>query len=203
MTKAEPTWPAFLRELDARETMWNAMGVQYPREDAVPFMPYPIAQFVTLLTEAMMAFSRPRQFALDSSPGAIRFLDVGCGPGTKCRLAAAMFGLEVRGIDIVPRFIGEAQAHGVNAVVADAFDFLAADPEPGTYSGSVDLYDIVLVNRPSHLQDELESLVMKAMGAGSVLIAVNWKHDPAKDQGWHMHYQEYPAEPVCGVWIKP
>lgn len=204
-------WPTFLRELDAAEQVWRQQPVRYPREDAVPWMPYSIPQFVALLTEAMAACARPRDLA-DMGVG-LRFLDVGCGPGTKCRLATALFGLESYGIDIVPRFVGEAQAHGVNAAVADAFEFCQpAGKEPGkaianllawkTASVGLGRYDIVLVNRPSGLQDELEGLVRDSMGSGAVLIAVNWRHDPAKEWDWLPHFQEY-GEPVCGVFIKP
>jgi SAM-dependent methyltransferase len=201
-------WPTFLRELDAAEQTWRQWDVRYERPDAVPFMPYAIPDFVKLLTEAVAACARPRNDSLSPyyeplPPGAITFLDAGCGPGTKCRLAAAMFGLKVRGIDIVPRFVGEAQSHGVDAIVADAFEFFAPDDQPnGTFRGSIHRYDIILVNRPSGLQDELEPLIMDAMAPDAVLIAVNWKHDPAKERGWMPHYQEY-GEPVAGVFIKP
>ncbi len=197
-------WPTFLRELDAAEQTWKQQPVRYPRLDAVPWMPYPLAQFAALLTEAVMACSRPRDYN-HVDPDALMFLDVGCGPGTKCRLAEAMFGLDVYGIDIVPRFIGEAQAHGVRSMVADAFEF-GGDGEtvpPGATGGNgYARYDIVLVNRPSGLQDELEGLIMEKMSPGAVLMAVNWRHDPGRENDWHAAYQEY-GEPVCGVFIKP
>lgn len=195
----EQNWPVFLRELDAAEQVWRQQPVRYPREDAVPWMPYSIPQFVSLLTEAVTATARPRNFIQDMNK--ITFLDVGCGPGTKCRLAEALFGLQVCGIDIVPRFVGEAQAHGVNAVVADAFEFCKPSPDVQHFGG-LERFDIVLVNRPSGLQDELEPLIMESMASDTVLIAVNWRHDPAREYGWHPHYQEY-GEPICGVFIKP
>lgn len=196
----KPThWPTFLRELDAAEQTWRQQPVRYPREDAVPWMPYAIPSFVAPLTEAVTATARPRNYQFADQTG-ITFMDIGCGPGTKCRLASAMFGLDVRGIDIVPRFVAEAQAHGVMAREADAFEFLR--PVEGESHKPLEQFDIVLVNRPSGLQDELEGMVMEAMTPGAVLIAVNWRHDPAKENGWHPHYQEY-GEPICGVFIKP
>jgi SAM-dependent methyltransferase len=204
-------WPSFLRELDATEQAWRQHQVQYPRSDAVPWMPFPIPQFITLLADAVMA-APPSQGASgamfaaqgDYEPyGPPKFLDVGCGPGTKIRLAEAMFGLRGYGIDIVPRFVAEAQAHGVKAMLADAFEFGGPPGEPGglTSMRSYADYQIVLVNRPSSLQDELEGLVMKRMASDSVLIAVNWRNDPGK-HGWILQSQEY-GDPVCGVWIKP
>lgn len=200
-------WPSFLREMDATEQAWKSHSVRYPRSDAVPWMPFPIPQFITLLADAVMA-APPSQGRgsfgrdMDEMYGPPRFLDVGCGPGTKIRLAEAMFGLRGFGIDIVPRFVAEAQAHGVKAWVADAFEF-GAEEGGAKIAGQTAYSDfqIVMVNRPSSLQDELESLVMDRMASDAVLIAINWRNDPGK-QGWIMQAQEY-GEPVCGVWIKP
>lgn len=195
-------WPSFLRELDAAEQLWKTRDVRYSREDAVPWMPFPLPQFVTLLTEAVSAAARPR--AVTSPAGKVTFLDVGCGPGTKCRLARAMFNLADAGIDIVPRFVAEAQQYDVRAWVQDAFELGEGEPDHGLGSGLLPGYanfDIVLVNRPSALQDKLEMLVMERMASDAVLIAVNWRNDPGR-HGWIPHYQEF-GEPVCGVWIKP
>jgi SAM-dependent methyltransferase len=203
-------WPSFLRELQATEQAWNASPVRYPREDAVPWLPFPIGQFVTLLTEAVAVAppSGGAPMALEEPYGTVRFLDVGCGVGTKVRLAEALFGLSGYGIDIVSRFIAEARAHGVKALEKDAFDM----PEKGAPMTTVALgyadFQIVYVNRPSSLQDELESLIMDRMAQDAVLIAVNWRHDPV-ESGWFTQYQEYGQPvmgmkaPVCGVWIKP
>jgi SAM-dependent methyltransferase len=106
-------WPSFLRELQATETAWNATPIRYPREDAVPWLPFPLGQYVTLLTEAVaVAPPGPPVPATTEDYGQPRFLDVGCGPGTKVRLAHELFQLNAYGIDIVSRFISEAQAHG-------------------------------------------------------------------------------------------
>jgi SAM-dependent methyltransferase len=199
-------WPSFLRELQATESSWNAVPIRYPREDAVPWLPFPLGQFVTLLTEAV-AVSPPgppahEVPAITEEFGQPRFLDVGSGPGTKVRLAQALFGLNAYGIDIVPRFISEAQAHGARCMLKDAFEL----PVKGIRGGTLDPwgyadFQIVYVNRPSANQDELEHLVMDRMAPDSVLIAVNWRNDPGKE-GWLLAYQEY-GDPVCGVFIKP
>jgi SAM-dependent methyltransferase len=201
-------WPSFLRELQATETAWNATPIRYPREDAVPWLPFPLGQYVTLLTEAV-AVSPPgppdRGMAMlprdDEAYGQPRFLDVGCGPGTKVRLAQALFGLNAYGIDIVSRFIAEAQAHGAACLLKDAFEFPAKGEPMTTGAWGYSDFQIVYVNRPSANQDELEHLVMERMASDSVLIAVNWRNDPGK-KGWLLAYQEY-GDPVCGCWIKP
>ena len=201
-------WPSFLRELDATETAWNSRPVKYPREDAVPWMPVAIPTFISLMAEAMMVAPPCMTTKANYTDhyGQPRFLDVGCGPGTKIRLAQSMFGVQGFGIDIVPRFIAEAQAHNVRAWVVDAFEFPVGGHEqvlPGTLPTTLGYadFEIVLVNRPSALQDELEHLVMERMASDAVLIAVNWRTDPGKE-GWVMQYQEF-GEPVMGVWIKP
>ncbi len=202
-------WPSFLRELHATELAWNTQTVRYPREDAVPFLPFPLGQFVTLLTEAVLvAPPGPDRITAVENPGQIRFLDVGCGPGTKVRLAEALFGVSGYGIDIVPRFISEANAHGVKAINYDAFEF----PEKGAPMTTAGLgygdFQIVYVNRPSTQQDKLERLIMERMAPDTVLIAVNWRTDPG-NHGWPVAYQEYGttvrghAAPVMGVWLKP
>jgi SAM-dependent methyltransferase len=205
----EFSWPVFLRELDAAERVWNTRDVKYPRPDAVPWMPLPIAEFVSLLYEAMtiVPFRSPYTDLPNVIepwiPGRNWLIDVGCGPGTKLRLAHAMFGLNCFGIDIVQRFVDETQIHGIRAANIDAFDFPAGPLSTGSDRarpfGYAD-FDIVYVNRPSGLQDELEHLIMERMGNGAVLIAVNWRNDPGR-HGFTMHFQEQ-GEPVRGVWIK-
>jgi SAM-dependent methyltransferase len=193
-------WPGFLRELDAVERAWNSREVHYPREDAVHWMPYAIPQFVSLLTEAVMVAPQRSKYLFSVGPA--RFLDVGCGPGTKMRLAAEMFGLDTYGIDIVPRFIHEALAYGCKAALMDAFDFPEHPfPDQGEPAMGYAAFDIVYVNRPSGLQDELESLIMDRMSSDAVLVAVNWRNSPGK-AGWVPVSEEY-GEPVCGVWMKP
>ena len=198
-------WPSLLRELNATETAWNSQPVKYPREDAVHWMPFAIGQFVTLLTEAMMvaAPAMDRQVTGETY-GSPRFIDIGCGPGTKVRLAEALYGLNAYGIDIVPRFVHEAQAHGAAVMLRDAFEF----PEHGvpvtTDAWGYADFQIVYVNRPSALQNELEPLIMERMAPDAVLMAVNWHNDPGK-AGWFCQHQEYggPGSPVAGVWVKP
>ncbi len=197
-------WPSFLRELTATETAWNSTPVKYPREDAVHWMPFPLGQFVTLLTEAVMV--APPNLTIDTGAyGTPRFLDVGAGPGTKVRLASALYGLNTYGIDIVPRFVHEAQAHGAAVMLKDAFAFPEHGTPVSTEAWGYADFQIVYVNRPSALQNELENLIMERMATDAVLISVNWHNDPAAS-GWYTQYQEYggqPGAPICGVYIKP
>lgn len=187
-------WPSFLRQINAVEQSWNAHKVTYPRDDAVHWLPFPIPQFISMLTDAVMA--APARWELHpgdkaaTGPARPTFLDVGCGPGTKIQLAQALFSLDGYGIDIVPAFVAEAQQSGVKAGLIDAFLF-----------NSYDAFDILFVNRPSTLQDDMEKIVCEAMASECVLIAANWRHDPA-EFGLEPVAVEY-ERPVCGVWRKP
>lgn len=181
-------WPSFLRQIHALEQSWNAHRVTYPRDDAVPFLPFPIPQFISMLADAVMA--APTTWSEELGVSApVTFLDVGCGPGTKVRLAEALFGMKGYGIDIVPAFVAEAQGVGVSAILYDAF-----------YYADYGKYDILWVNRPSTLQDDLEKIICEGMRGDAVLMAGNWRHDPA-EFGLEMVAQEY-ERPVCGVWRK-
>lgn len=204
-------WPVLLRELDAAEHIWNSREVKYPRPDAVPWKPYPLAGFVALLTEAMMvapfrsAWGDINMVEDDQwQHGKIRLIDVGCGPGTKLRLARAMFDLNVYGIDIVGRFVDEALQHRVRAGKIDAFEFPETGQAMTTTPFGYSDFDIVYVNRPSGEVHKLEPLIMERMRPDAVLIAVNWVNDPAA-HGFAPHFQEMsmiPRGPLCGVWIK-
>jgi trans-aconitate methyltransferase len=175
-------WPELLRRLQAQEAKWALRKIDYPREDAVGFIPYGIPQFVVLLIDALAACR-----------GRPSFLDVGCGPGTKCQIAAAFF-VRAHGIDLDPEMIAEAKARGASDVTAEVADAFTWD-RYGEFA-------IVYVNRPSTLQDKLEKRVCDLMAPGAVLIACNWRNDPATLAGFELVAQEW-GEPVRGVWRKP
>lgn len=181
-------WPSFLHELSATEHAWNTRTVRYPA-DAVPMLPYSNPQFVSLLMEAVTV-APPGPGTPPGRFGPARFLDVGAGPGVKVRLAAALFGLSARGIDIIPEFCMEAQSHGANVLHADAWDY-------AHYAEA----EIVFMNRPSKQMKSMEKHVMGEMQSGAVLMLVNAGTDPGRE-GWVPVTQEY-GEPVVGCWIKP
>lgn len=180
-------WGTFLRDLDVSERAWNDRKVRYPREDCVPWLPYPIPQFISLLTEAVMV-APARTVSADFLP--TRFCDVGAGTGTKIRLAEALFGLDGYGVEIVPELAQEARSRGQRVDLADAFTWERYDEA-----------DIVYVNRPSTFMAELEHVVMDGMRPGAVLMMVNGRGDPGS-QGWALVTREW-GEPVAGCWIKP
>ena len=192
MTLHPGDWPLHLRQLNQRERNWNqSERPVYPRGDAVPFLPYPLPRFAQFLLEAVEAL--PGWACYDSAGlyRTPRFLDVGCGPGTKMQLVRSLFGFDCYGIDLVPDYIAECRMTGLSAEVADAFDY-----------DQYHAFGLVLVNRPSSSQDKMEQLVCERMQPGAVLIALNWRNDPAKLAGFRPVSQEW-GEPVHGVWAKP
>jgi hypothetical protein len=152
-------------------------------------LPYSNPQFVSLLMEAVTV-APPGPGTPPPGFGPSRFLDVGAGPGVKVRLASALFNLNAKGIEIIPAFALEAQAHGANVVVADAWDY----PH---YAET----EILFLNRPSKRMQELEKHIMAEMKPGAILMLVNAGTDPGRE-GWPVVMQEY-GEPVAGCWIKP
>lgn len=91
-----------------------------------------------------------------------RFVDAGCGIGTKC-LAASAFGLPAHGIDRVPQYVEAARRYGVSAEVADVRDW-------GRYGE----FDIVYVSHP--LRDVLveaafEEWLFGQMKPGAVFVS--------------------------------
>jgi SAM-dependent methyltransferase len=173
-----------LQELEEEEQRWrhrDAPPAQWAvkREECQGWLPYPLAQFVTYLTDAIRATPGPR------------FLDVGCGPGTKLRIARMLFGLQAAGVDISPEMIAEGKRQGLAVVIADA----------RTWGGYRDA-DIIYINRPIVPPAGFEHRLMSHMRPGAVLISVNGATRPS-DLGWDIVAEEFGTGPVCGVWSKP
>jgi SAM-dependent methyltransferase len=163
-----------VRELDRS---WQKR-VEVP-EKFTPWMPSDVAQYLVLLIEAMAEASGDR------------FLEVGCGPGTKMLLARELFGLDVHGFDRVPEYVAAAWEQGLSAFVHDAAEY----PD-------YDKYDIVFFNRPFRDRDaqrELESKIWRSMRRGAVVIAMNLETQPP-DNRWLVVTDDW--ESRRGVWLK-
>jgi SAM-dependent methyltransferase len=144
-----------------------------------PWMPSDVAQYLVLLIEAMAEASGDR------------FLEVGCGPGTKMLLARDLFGLDVKGFDRVPEYVAAAREHGLDVVLHDALH----------YPGYRD-FDIVFLNRPCRepvLERELERTVWAQMRRGAVLIEMNCEMRPPEER-WLIITDDW--ESKRGIWYK-
>ncbi len=123
-----------------------------------PWIPFPLYDFVALMAEAL------------PETAGDRFLEVGCGVGSKLLLAGTVFGLNARGIERVPEYVAEARRHGLAVDAADALD----------YPGYGD-FDLLFFNRPLAdpvLQAALEAKIWCEVPAGAVVIGANLEAPP-------------------------
>jgi trans-aconitate methyltransferase len=167
----------FLARVQAIEREWLGKG-HHGAPECVPWMPLALSRFVMYLTDAVAA-----------APGT-EFLEVGCGPGSKSLLAAALFDLDAGGFDIDPDMVAAALDNGANACVADALKYRAYY-EP----------DILYLNKPLHLplEADLERRIYEDMKPGAVLILCNAASRPP--DSWEPVTTEWDIN--SGVWRKP
>lgn len=146
------------------------------------FMPYQPADFLAVMSD-VVANARGSQF-----------LDVGCGPGTKMRLADEIFGLNVYGTEIDEAMAAVAKKRfGSKVCWHDALDTAAL----------YDDMDIIWLYRPfkdATKEDELERLIMHRMKPGAILAGGAW--EMAKPPGkWITIVDDW--ELRRGAWQKP
>ena len=161
------------------ERAWQKRVPSASSDRYTPWMPSDVAQYLVLLVEAMA-----------EAPGD-RFLEVGCGPGTKMLLARDLFGLEVHGFDRVPEYVEAAKEHHLEVAVQDALSYQ-----------DYGKYDIVFLNRPCReptLERELERTVWAKMRRGSVLIEMNCEMQPPGSR-WLLITDDW--ESKRGIWLK-
>lgn len=142
---------ALVNQLDG-EWRQSTAGHDDPQK-FLPFMPFPWTDFVALMAEA-----------LPEAEGD-RFLEIGCGPGSRMLLAEEIFGFDVEGIERVPEYVKAAQDRGVPVTEADALGW-----------DGYGRYDIIFFNRAFadvHLQERLEQEVWTGMKPGAIVIGVN------------------------------
>lgn len=152
---------AAVNELDAE---WRSRDAG--RDDLatyLPWMPFSWPAFTALLAEALPEVTGDR------------FLDIGCGVGTKMMLAQDIFGLSVYGVERVPEYVAAARKRGLVVEEADALG----------WNGYGD-FDVVFFNRPFfdvERQAQLEQQVYRDMKPGAVVIAVNLINPPTS---WYL-----------------
>lgn len=168
-----------LTEVRQIERQWQKQADIGDTQMFTGWMPSDVAQFLVLLIEAIA-----------EAPGN-RFLEIGCGPGTKMMLARDLFGLDVTGFDRVPEYVAAAKEHHLNVSECDALNFHAY----GTF-------DIVFFNRPFRdraRQAELERLVYTRIRRGAVVICMNLERQPPPDK-YLVVTDDW--ESRRGVWLK-
>lgn len=153
------------------------------RKDPIylPFMPYQLADFTAVLVECMAETVGPK------------FLDVGCGTGTKMVIARELFGLEPSGVERDPEMATRAQNRG-EVTLGDALS------HPELYRTA----DIIWLYRPFRDADKeasLEGMIMASMKHGAILAGGAWEICPAA-VGWNTIVDDW-ADMRRGAWAKP
>lgn len=151
----------------------------------LPFMPYQIADFTAMLVECVA-----------EAPGS-KFLDVGCGTGTKMVLARELFGLEPFGIERDPEMAARAKARFPGCVYSgDALNCVF----PRFYEQA----DLIWLYRPfrdPEKQAELETMIRRAMKYGAILVGGAWETCPG-DDGWQTIVDDWGGGMRRGAWQK-
>lgn len=148
-----------------------------------PWMPFSIPAFIALLAEAMPEAQEIR--------GDLRFLDIGCGPGSKMLIARDLFGLGAGGFDRVPEYTAAARSIGLNADDADA--------EHYTAYGSFSVIWFNRVARDPVIQARIEKRVWRDAAPGTVVIGANLEGPPPS---WLPVLDEW-EDTRRGIWARP
>ena len=127
--------------------------------DNFAFVPFPCGAFVDILVEAFLILGQDRSK---------KFLDVGCGAGSKVILSCSLF--DGYGIDYNPSYVEKAKLLGLNRVgLADALNF-----------DKYDVFDVIYYYRPIHNIEkyhEFEQKVHKEMRPGVLVSPMFSKYE--------------------------
>ena len=172
-----------LRWVQDQEREWMLVG---NRHDPVtlPWMPFQPAEFLAIMFDVVAETNGPW------------FLDVGCGIGTKMKLAEEIYRLNVVGIEKDPVMAEQAASHWPETskvLCADALHF------DGWYKDA----DIIWLYRPfrdAEHEVRLEKLITENMKSGAILAGGKWEmsEPPA---GWITIVDDWDTR--CGAWQKP
>lgn len=169
-----------------------------PRHDPLvnPWMPYQPADFIGILWECMPEITY--------NPGLPpRFLDVGCGPGTKMDIATTLFRFEVNGIEIDKAMAAEGMnrfgfaVHNMDALLVD-----------GSYYAAFEVIWLYRPLRDALLEYRLEQHIIENMKPGAILAGGSWETDVSA-LGWQTIVDDCIISPdgsqqiVRGAWRKP
>lgn len=199
---------ALVKDVQATEARYLLHG---PRHDPLvtPWMPYQPADFISIIWECMPEVTRLKPVEI---PGIgllyeiPKFLDVGCGPGTKMAIAQKLFGFCVFGIEIDLTMAHEAAVKlAATDAVIEQGDALHM---PEEYYGGFDLIWLYRPFRDRALELALEARIIREMKPGAVLAGGSWDTD-VPGLGWQPIVDDTlnnPMGPGCiwrGAWQKP
>jgi len=167
-----------MQELIAMEATWTD---QEPEGDVWRYRPYPLGKFGQLLTMARRLWEEYHTIMAS-------FLEVGCGPGTKCVFAQEFLWVESTGFDTSEKYINAAEELATARSVD--CEFFIEDAE------QYDLYNehsIIFNNRVFRdldRQAKLDQKIYEAMEPGTFLINGNQVTQPP---GWRLIAQDVAA----------
>jgi hypothetical protein len=170
-----------LREAQTLDRLWMGKIAGAGDDRHTPWMPFPAPEFIAMLAGAVTE-------ADNDQP---RFLEVGCGIGTRMMLAREIFGLDVAGIERVPEYVHQAHDLSLRVWEADARDW--------DHYGE---YEIIWFNRPFRdrvLQADLERQIWDEARPGTVIMCANLERKPPSS--WLIVDDDWEAR--RGVWQKP
>jgi hypothetical protein len=127
--------------------------------DRFSFVPFPCGAFIDLLYEAFFVLDQDRTK---------KFLDVGCGMGTKVVLACSLF--DAYGIECEKEYVDKANLLGLNRVGhVDAFLF-----------DKYDIFDVIYYYRPIHDYDKyrmFEQKIHKEAKSGAIIAPMHTDYE--------------------------
>ncbi len=137
----------------AQTTTNNVVG------ESFAFIPFPCGAFVDMLTEAFFLLGHDRNK---------KFLDIGCGFGSKVILACSLF--DGYGIEYNQDYVDKANLLGLNRVgLGDAFTF-----------NKYDQFDLLYYYRPIHDDARyriFENLVHRNMKVGALVAPMHTHYE--------------------------
>lgn len=164
---------------------WQGKLTQTPGDRAryTLYMPFNKGEFAGLLAEAVAGYE----------PGEdedIRFLAIGCGPGSELLIARDVFGLDAVGFDRIAEYTAAARSLGLRADDADA--------EHYTAYGRFQVIWFNRVARDAKIQKRIEARVWRDTAPGTVVICANLEAPPP---GWFPVLDDWEAR--RGIFMKP
>jgi len=139
--------------------MEHPEAAQNIKDGRFTFVPFPCGFFVDTLLDAFFYLGQDRSK---------KFLDVGCGLGTKVMLASSLF--DAYGIDCDERYVTTANSININRVgLADALTF-----------DRYDQFDFIYYYRPikdSEKYRDLEMKIHKEMKPGAIVAPMHTEYD--------------------------
>ena len=172
-----------LSQLAVIEHSWLMRNQVSHTSPMLGWMPFQLADFAAMMVDVVQEAE------------GTKFLDVGCGPGTKVAMARLLFGLDASGIEIDTKMALEA---AFLLTEGEVYNGDALYWDDGFYSQ----FDILWLYRPfrsADLETRLEDRIRTEMKPGAILAGGAW--ETPCPSGWLTVVDDW--ELRRGAWRKP